>query len=29
MLNKEINLNKKVIVFLVLMCILSIGMYSS
>ena len=29
MLDKEINLNKKVIVFLVLMCILSIGMYSS
>ena len=29
MLNKEINLNKKVIVFLVLMCVLSIGMYSS
>ena len=29
MLDKEINLNKKIIVFLVLMCILSIGMYSS
>ncbi len=29
MLDKEINLNKKIIVFLVLMCVLSIGMYSS
>lgn len=29
MLTKEINLNKKIIVFLVLMCVLSIGMYSS
>ena len=29
MLNKEINLNKKIIVFLIFICILSIGMYSS
>ena len=29
MLNKEINLNKKIIVFLIFICVLSIGMYSS
>ena len=29
MLNKEINLNKKIIVFLIFICVLSVGMYSS
>ncbi len=29
MLNKEINLNKKIIVFLIFICVISIGMYSS
>ena len=29
MLNKEINLNKKIIVFLIFICVLSVGLYSS